>query len=72
MSLQGDSANFNGVATVILNFGVNMAKRACLFEPGEITQFRKALNVNQAHFLVPLEVTGLNSAPNAVPPGPLM
>lgn len=34
-----------------------MAKRARLFEPGEITQFRQALNLNQAHFWVPLGVT---------------
>lgn len=34
-----------------------MAKRARLFEPGEITRFRKALNLSQARFWVPLGVT---------------
>lgn len=34
-----------------------MAKRERLFETGEIAQFRKALNLNQAHFWVPLGVT---------------
>lgn len=34
-----------------------MAKRARLFEPGEITRFRQALNLNQVHFWVPLGVT---------------
>lgn len=34
-----------------------MTKRARLFEPGKITQLRKALNLNQAHFWVPLGVT---------------
>ncbi|MHB9100386.1 MAG: helix-turn-helix domain-containing protein [Sulfuricella sp.] len=34
-----------------------MAKRARLFKPGEITLFRKALNLNQIHFWVPLGVT---------------
>lgn len=34
-----------------------MAKRARLFEPGEITRFREALHLNQTHFWVPLGVT---------------
>jgi len=34
-----------------------MAKRARIFEPGEITQFRQALKLNQSHFWVPLGVT---------------
>lgn len=34
-----------------------MAKRVRLFEPGEISRFRQALNLNQAHFWVPLGVT---------------